>query len=92
LSQEKVLKTLGDLGLTRLDSKIYVYLAKRGPQKGKDISKALKIQKYQLYRSLKKLQSKAIVSATLEHPARFSAVSFEKVLDLVFILVSICTV
>ena len=82
MSQEKVLKTLGDLGLTRLDSKIYVYLAKRGPQKGKDISKALKIQKYQLYRSLKKLQSKAIVSATLEHPARFSAVSFEKVLDL----------
>jgi sugar-specific transcriptional regulator TrmB len=82
LSQEKVLKTLGDLGLTRLDSKIYVYLAKRGPQKGNEISKALKIQKYQLYRSLKKLQSKAIVSATLEHPARFSAVSFEKVIDL----------
>ncbi len=81
-SQEKVLKTLGDLGLTRLDSKIYVYLAKRGPLKGKEISKALKIQKYQLYRSLKRLQSKAIVSATLEHPARFSAVSFEKVIDL----------
>jgi sugar-specific transcriptional regulator TrmB len=82
LSQEKVLKTLGDLGLTRIDSKIYIYLAKRGPQKGKQISKALKIQKYQLYRSLKKLQSKAIVSATLEHPARFSVVSFEKVIDL----------
>ena len=82
MSQEKVLKTLGDLGLTKLDSKIYIYLAKRGPQKGNAISKALKIQKYQLYRSLKKLQSKAIVSATLEHPARFSAVSFEKVIDL----------
>jgi sugar-specific transcriptional regulator TrmB len=82
LSQEKVLKTLGDLGLTKIDSKIYIYLAKRGPQKGNAISKALKIQKYQLYRSLKKLQSKAIVSATLEHPARFSAVSFEKVIDL----------
>jgi len=53
LSQERVLKTLGDLGLTRLDSKIYVYLSKRGPQKGKEISKALKIQKYQLYRSLR---------------------------------------
>jgi sugar-specific transcriptional regulator TrmB len=82
LSQERVLKTLSDLGLTRLDSQVYIYLAKRGPQKGKEISKALKVQKQQLYRSLKKLQSKAIVSATLEHPARFSAVSFEKVLDL----------
>jgi sugar-specific transcriptional regulator TrmB len=82
MSQEDVLKTLSDLGLTRLDSKIYIYLAKKGPQKGKDISKALKVQKQQLYRSLKKLQRKAIVSATLEHPASFSAVSFEKILDL----------
>jgi sugar-specific transcriptional regulator TrmB len=82
LSQEKALKTLVDLGLTRLDSQIYICLAKRGPQKAKEISKALKVRKQPLYRSLKKLQSKAIVSATLEHPARFSAVSFEKVLDL----------
>jgi sugar-specific transcriptional regulator TrmB len=80
--QEKVLKTLQDLGLTSLDSKIYIYLAKKGPQKGNAISKALKVQKQQLYRNLKKLQSKAIVSATLEHPAKFSAVPFEKVLDL----------
>jgi sugar-specific transcriptional regulator TrmB len=82
MSQEKVLKTLQDLGLTSLDSKIYIYLAKKGPQKGNAISKALKVQKQQLYRNLKKLQSKAIVSATLEHPAKFSAVPFEKVLDL----------
>jgi sugar-specific transcriptional regulator TrmB len=82
VSQEKVMKTLLDIGLTKLDSKVYIYLAKRGPQKGKEISKALKVQKPQLYRSLKNLQSKAIVSATLERPARFSAVSFEKVLDL----------
>jgi sugar-specific transcriptional regulator TrmB len=82
VSQEKVLKTLSDLGLTKLDSKIYIYLAKKGPQKGKEISKALKVQRQQVYRSLKYLQSKAIVSATLERPAKFSAVSFEKVLDL----------
>jgi sugar-specific transcriptional regulator TrmB len=82
MSQEEVLKTLLDLGLTRLDSKIYIYLAKKGPLKGKEISKGLKVQRQQVYRSLKFLQSKAIVSATLERPARFSAVPFEKVLDL----------
>jgi sugar-specific transcriptional regulator TrmB len=82
MSQEEVLKTLSDFGLSRLDSKIYIYLAKKGPRKGKEISKALNVQKQMLYRSLKKLQSKAIVSATLERPARFSAVSFDKVLDL----------
>ncbi len=82
MSQEKVLKTLRNLGLTQLDSKVYIYLSKKGPTKGREISKALKLQKQQLYQSLKHLRSKAIVSATLEHPARFSAVPFEKVLDL----------
>jgi sugar-specific transcriptional regulator TrmB len=82
MSQEEILRTLSDLGLTRLDSKIYIYLAKKGPQRGKEISKALKVQRQQIYRSLKSLQGKAIVSATLERPAKFSAAPFEKVLDL----------
>ncbi len=82
MSQEEVLKTLRNLGLTSLDSKIYIYLSKKGPQKGNEIAKALKVQKQQLYRSLKSLQRKAVASATLEHPARFCAVPFENVLDL----------
>ena len=82
MSQEEALKTLSDIGLKRLDSKIYIYLAKKGPKKGKEISKALKMQRQQVYQSLKFLQSKAVVTSTLERPARFSAVPFEKVLDL----------
>jgi sugar-specific transcriptional regulator TrmB len=82
LSQDQVLKTLVGLGLTQSDSQIYICLAKKGPQKGSEISKGLKIQKQQLYRSLKNLQSKGIVDASLEHPARFSAVSFDKVVDI----------
>jgi HTH-type transcriptional regulator, sugar sensing transcriptional regulator len=65
-----------------LDSQVYLYLAKKGPQKGKDVTKALKINRPQLYRSLKSLQNKGIVSSTFEHPARFSAVPFEKVLEM----------
>lgn len=82
MSQEQVLKTLLGLGLTRLDSQVYIYLAKKGPQKGRDLLKGLKMQRQQLYRSLKNLQSKGIVSGTFEHPARFSAISFDKVVDL----------
>ncbi len=77
-----MLKTLIGLGLSRLDSQIYICLAKKGSQRGNEISKALKVQNQQLYRSLKNLRSKGIVDATLEHPARFSAVSFDKVVDL----------
>ena len=82
MSQDKVLKNLVSMGLTRVDAKIYVFLAKRGPQKAQDIAIAMKIAKQRLYPSLRRLQSKGLVNATLEHPARFSALSFEKALDL----------
>jgi sugar-specific transcriptional regulator TrmB len=82
VSQEKVLKTLVDLGLTRIDARVYVFLAKKGPQKAKDVARFLRIPKQQLYPSLRILQSKGLVNSTLEHPTRFSAVSFEKALDL----------
>jgi len=82
MSQEKVLRTLESLGLSQSDAQVYVFLGKRGSQKAIDIAKALRMPKQQLYVVLKNLQSKAIVNATLERPARFSAVPFEKVLDL----------
>jgi sugar-specific transcriptional regulator TrmB len=75
-------KTLVRLGLTKKDAQVYVFLAQTGPQKARDIAHALEMYKRQLYRSLKKLQNKGIVSATLERPAKFSAVPFEKVLDI----------
>ena len=81
MSQEKVLKTLVSLGLTPLDAKVYILLAKKGPIKARDAAKALKISKQRLYPIIKNLQSKGIVNSTLEHPARFSAVPFEKMLD-----------
>ena len=82
MSQEKVFKALEELGLTKLDARIYVFLAKKGPKKAKEVALALRASKQQLYPSLKSLQSKGLVNATLEHPARFSAVPFEKALDL----------
>ena len=82
MSQEKILKTLVSLGLTQWDAKVYILLAKRGPIKARDAAKALKISKQRLYPIIKSLQSKGIVNSTLERPARFSAVPFEKVLDL----------
>jgi sugar-specific transcriptional regulator TrmB len=82
LSKEWMLKTLVSLGFTETDAQVYVYLATEGSQKARDIAEALQIYKRQLYRSLKNLQSKGIINASPEYPARFSAVLFEKVLDL----------
>ena len=65
-----------------MDTEVYVYLAKKGPQKGIDIADALKIHKQQVYLRLKTLQEKGVVTANFEHPALFSAVAFERALDL----------
>jgi len=65
-----------------MDAQIYILLAKKGPLRAIEVGRALKMSKPQLYRSLKNLESRGIVSATLEHPAKFSALPFEKALDL----------
>jgi len=82
LGQEKVLKTLEGLGITQPDAHIYILLGKKGPQKAVDIAIHLKLSKQTAYRAIKNLQSKGLITATIEHPARFSAVPFEKVLDM----------
>ena len=75
--------TLSDLDLSDLDVKVYVYLAKKGPQKAKDLIEPLKISKRQINQSLRKLQNKSLISKLKETPGVFSALTFEKVLELV---------
>ena len=77
-----MLRTLKSFGLKRMDAEVYIYLAKKGPQKGIDLADALKIRKRQLYSILKALQNKGIVIVSPEHPALFSALVFEEALDL----------
>ena len=82
LSKEWMQKILVNCGFTETDAQVYVFLAAKGPQKARDIAGALKLYRQQPYRILKKLQSKGIVNVSPEYPARFSAVLFERVLDL----------
>jgi sugar-specific transcriptional regulator TrmB len=81
LTQEWILKTLRSLGFKQADAEVYVSLTENGSQEAREIAETLKMYKRQVYRSLKALQAKGIVNASTEHPAQFSAVSFEKVLD-----------
>ena len=73
--------TLKSIGLSEKESEIYIFLGKRGPLKGSEISRKLKVNKGQVYRILKGLQKKGLVEATLEYPTRFTSVPFEKVID-----------
>jgi len=79
LSLERIIKALVDLGLSRSDAEVYVYLANKGPQKVVDLARALNITKQKMYTSLKNLQTKGLVS---KDRTIFSALPFEEALDL----------
>jgi sugar-specific transcriptional regulator TrmB len=82
LSLELVIETLVRFGLKQREAEIYAFLAKKGPNRGKSICKALKISKQQLYPALKNLKKKGIVKSTSKRPAHFSAQPIEKVLTM----------
>jgi sugar-specific transcriptional regulator TrmB len=82
LSLKRIFKALEHLGLSLIEARIYVFLEKNGAQNDKDIAKALKIRENELIRSLKILQDKQIVKASVKETAEFSAVAFEKAIDL----------
>jgi sugar-specific transcriptional regulator TrmB len=81
LSLERVLQLLESFGFSRVDAQVYVYLAKKGPQKSKDLSVGLKIAEHQLYPALKRLKRRGIVKN--ECAEIFSALEIEELLKLV---------
>ena len=72
---------LRDFGLTKNESKIYVYLSKAGPQKAIEISRNEKIPRTETYHLLSNLELKGIVIPSIQKPTRFSAVSIEEAIE-----------
>jgi sugar-specific transcriptional regulator TrmB len=79
---ESLMETLKSIGLREKEVNVYIHLAKKGAKKAREISNELKIDRVQLYRILKNLQNSGMVESSFEHPAYFTAIPFEKVLDL----------
>jgi sugar-specific transcriptional regulator TrmB len=79
MSLERVIEALVRLGLSRLDAEVYVYLANNRPQKAVTLAEALNINKSTIYASLRKLQTKQLVTKNL---TTFTALPFEDALDL----------
>lgn len=78
---ERVKKTLVGFGFTKTEAEVYIYLAKAGPQRGSDITSALRMTKQQLYPALKRLRQKGIVTSRPERAALYSALTFEELLN-----------
>ena len=76
-----MIKILDGFGFSKADAEVYIYLAKKGPRREIDLSKALKLTEQKLDLILKNLQTKGLVTATVEQSELFLALPFEIVLD-----------
>jgi sugar-specific transcriptional regulator TrmB len=82
MDHQPVLDLLTKLGLKRLETNVYIFLAKKGPHKGSELCSEMKILKQQLYPCLQNLKQAGIITVTQHHPVTFSAKPFEEILDL----------
>ena len=82
MSLERIFKALESLGLSQTDIRVYIFLALRGPRKATVLVDNLKLSKKSIHHSLKHLQDKGIIIADSKNQSVFSAVLFEKALEL----------
>ena len=70
-----------DFGLTDSEADVYLFVSKHGVLSGTDVARLIRKDKAQVFRTLRNLETKGFVEATLEIPVRFAGVAFEKVLE-----------
>ena len=81
MGEDAIRNILKNVGLTKKETDVYIFLAKHGALKGLEIARRIRVDKAEVYRILKSLQSKGLLEETLESPARFTTVPFDRVLD-----------
>jgi sugar-specific transcriptional regulator TrmB len=82
MNLETMLKTLALIGFFQSDAEIYLHLTLEGPKCAYTIAEKLKMPHSQVYRVLRRLGNKSIITVSAGHPMTFSAAPFEEVLDL----------
>jgi len=74
-----VQRMLMELGLTKNESKLYIYLNKNGLKEAKEIAQYQKIPRTYTYRLLKELLNKGIVTLISDTSEKFEGIELEKV-------------
>ena len=74
-------KTFLQFDLSRNEIRVYLYLARSGIQKAREISDSLSLHRTETYRILRDLEKRGLVSCVLEKPLKFTAVPFEEAYD-----------
>jgi len=72
-SIDQLQEQFSKFGLTANQCKVYIFLGKYGSKTAPEVCRALKLPRTETYHLLTTLQNKGIVSATFQHPIKFSA-------------------
>ncbi len=78
LSIDRLQDELAKFGLTANQSKVYIFLGKYGSKTAPEVCKTLKLPRTETYHLLTTLQNRGLVSATFQHPTKFSAEPLNK--------------
>lgn len=71
-----------EYGLTKNEARILFFLAKTGPSRASEVSRTVKINRTETYRTIRNLQRRGLVEATFERPVRFQSIPFVKCLEM----------
>jgi len=77
-----IVAELQEYGLTRNEARVLVFLAKTGPSKASEVARAVQINRTETYRTIRNLQRRGLVEATLERPVRLQSVPFDRCLNI----------
>ena len=78
---EKDIKTFVELGLSHVETKIFLTLIQSGTLKVETISKLSNISRGDVYRNLSKLQNDGLVEKQISRPAMFSAIPINDAIE-----------
>jgi sugar-specific transcriptional regulator TrmB len=81
MSEERIIKALKGFGLSVIDTRVYLFLAKKGSCSIRKSAKELNLNPRILDKSLKELSNLGIIHFSIKDPSKFTAMPFEDVID-----------
>ena len=81
-STDEIVAELQEYGLTRNEARVLFFLAKSGLSRASGVARAVQINRTETYRTIRNLQHRGLVEATLERPVRVQSAPFEKCLQI----------
>jgi HTH-type transcriptional regulator, sugar sensing transcriptional regulator len=81
VTMTQIYRILARFKLNRNEIKAYLLLARAGPQKAQRISESIDVERTEVYKVLRTLESYGLINKTLDKPMKFKAKPFEMVLE-----------